>query len=1791
MGYVPEAGKYKIWTVDGNDYQPTSYSSFTERYGYVVKWTIKHKLGQIGEFEGEAYGLTNSTLRNDFKANNYLFVNSGLYLLGKFVILTPTYETQGKTKLKAIQSTGSLQKKKTLLRTNTNKEIFKQEYLNVILEHGSDPIGITRDSNGSIIELDWGGSPNPQLTLTVDYTNRIEALKKVCNLGKKEWIIKHEDLATTKFVDFVSVYERIGSSSTAMTLHLSGPDTNCSTGSGAEELDTATNHIILKGRDNSGKQVETWAADYTTWKTTLSERLDGWLDGSNDGVRYENLSAFLTVDDEILMKLGGSFINVNHDGFYIKIDNEVIKVRDPHSTSYGEAVYIVERGSKVSGATTNTIPAKHKAGADIVLVDDGNNVLPPATPNVPYVRIYCDDTSLFPSAGSVYVGSELIVYNGKTSTYLKGIRSSSSSGNWSDVYAHETGTQVRDANLYSIENPQPGTSIEDDGLMTYTTTDNTAISKDSLDRKAQQMLESKEIPSGDNGNKIVAITVSDPETAFATITNNGTNTLLGTKVRVEDSDAINLPDGDYRVVEYEYTWPPQKLILYLNSEDTRAYVDGSFDFAESMNESQMPEMQDPTRKSDQQKKEGADNDDDTSGDFFTGKVDNVVVPEGAWGGQDPKTWILTDDDSTAASVGWTKSQLGGVGPGGLWTESGTEIFPYIDRAVVPFTDSALGSSLGAATRKWYEVWSNYGYFGATPSAGNYTLSAVSAGDGTGIAAFSTAAGTALTADSDGAGDALRAGYNAGAPGEGWNFRVTDWWIGFYNSLVAFSDDNPQPDLYFRHSDIGIRRNTGTNQLEFKDTVANGGAWTPLSSLFSSGFWEDVGGGYLRPTTSYNIIPNGTGYDLGQTGTSETWRDLHLYGDIYFPQAMISDETGVLSLWAWSGSGTFLAMEMNNSEIIAHNDLIPSSNIRSLGTTTDRWADVWTVGTVYADAGASFGGPINGNNGACYAYNMGDILPFPTSRTKKVGNDTNWWYGVYSDRYFIADDSTVMYSVAGSIYFIDDDYPTGVKLADLGGVSYWSDSGTFLSPVATGRGISVYNFSGTAAIFDSGSGDSLNAGDYGGGNYNLRVSSGWVGIYNGALSLQHQGWIQDLAPSDAGGIWLDTSSDVNTWKIYGGTNNLIFDKPTGSAGNIQFDENLAMSGTGPSKNIYFGTTTVRVYRDGNDMMFEDLTANAGSPVSLNDLYSGATGSYWDRASGYGGSNYVFPDTETDKVRIDATGDNIFLAGRYGAIGTDEYAFRVSPGWVGVYSGMGLDANPLVGAGVFDIGYAASNEITCNFSAMSINGNSGIDYQFKDNGTLICNIDSLGILIGSRTFFGGKIQFDSSVNNNITDDSSDLFVQGNTGLYLQLNTNGGAVIVGGSSTNVSTLRPNGDKQTDLGTSYAQWKDLHVGGIYLDGVYRTTWPGGGGGVTSVTSADTGIVVSPTTGAVVLDLNTYGSTPSVTVVSGSPGTSPQAARGDHSHQGVYGIYAGTGISVSQNFGSVTITNTASGGSFHDHDHGSAGYEGGDTLNPDEIDMTGPIYMNGNGLVDVYGIVSETGDDIYMTADDEIYLDAGGDITLDSGDDIWLEPGDDMIYDNSSTSSRFYPYYDCTNDLGASNSPWDDVYCEDLNDNYCDVAELQFVANDVEVGDIVELGDWDNPDEQTFFNKEVEEHERVLKMNPNKSRMRYVGLQGKWKRASVNSFRCPSVVSLQPGVRMGARESRMELYKSGKMKYIALSGSIPMVSIEGDFNAGDIIVSAGNGKGKVDNDAQWNRVVGYAKRSGKDERCEIWVR
>jgi len=254
-------------------------------------------------------------------------------------------------------------------------------------------------------------------------------------------------------------------------------------------------------------------------------------------------------------------------------------------------------------------------------------------------------------------------------------------------------------------------------------------------------------------------------------------------------------------------------------------------------------------------------------------------------------------------------------------------------------------------------------------------------------------------------------------------------------------------------------------------------------------------------------------------------------------------------------------------------------------------------------------------------------------------------------------------------------------------------------------------------------------------------------------------------------------------------------------------------------------------------------------------------------------------------------------------------------------------------------------------------------------------------------------------------------------------------------------------------------------------------------------------------------------------------------------------------------------------------------TLNMNNFAIYNTSYVTSNSALVLIG-----NQNVFLRSNlKRVYIEAADEISLK-----WNKKS--TTYEIRFDNYKIYPYsHDCEIDLGDEDHGWDRIFASDIyastHSSFCDLAELQFTDSDINPGDIVELTDWKGEEKKYFDKAKKECKEKKCKT------IKYFGYQGRWTKAKKKSTKCPSVISTQPAHSMGEDKLRRELYKQGKMNFIALSGSIPNVFIEGEFKSGDIIVSAGEGKAMVDNDCKWNQAIGYTKSSGKNERCEIWIR
>jgi hypothetical protein len=234
--------------------------------------------------------------------------------------------------------------------------------------------------------------------------------------------------------------------------------------------------------------------------------------------------------------------------------------------------------------------------------------------------------------------------------------------------------------------------------------------------------------------------------------------------------------------------------------------------------------------------------------------------------------------------------------------------------------------------------------------------------------------------------------------------------------------------------------------------------------------------------------------------------------------------------------------------------------------------------------------------------------------------------------------------------------------------------------------------------------------------------------------------------------------------------------------------------------------------------------------------------------------------------------------------------------------------------------------------------------------------------------------------------------------------------------------------------------------------------------------------------------------------------------------------------------------------------------------------------------------------------IDNVGNITMVATGDIDMHAGEIFNLNEISAwgqldvDGHIYPVDDCGSNLGSASYAWNAIYCDYVMEGECDIAELQYVENGPELpyGTIVEMTE-NNAEAQEIYDDLKKWSEELAELRPIKHAKRpfhkEIGRTCMWKVASERSTKCPSIISKVPTHIMGSNPTTKELYKQKKMHAIALSGSVPEVMVEGEFEVGDLIVSKGNGNAMVDNDAPFNQIIGWCKEKGKDRRIEIWVK
>ncbi len=817
-----EEEKNKIYIVKPSEDPPgTSGLSNFDFTGNFLNWKIKKKINEPAEFKGDAVNLTSDTNYKDYlSAGNFMYVMSGTKLISKFIIEEPVYKSDYTIEVSGYESTG-ISPEIQLLSSNTEKQEYENAKIdNILFDFGTVSVldyyvpSICVDSEKNLI-LRKGDVSEDSISISVDNEKRIDALNKVCDNGRKEWNIRHPFNNT----DVLDVVWRIGSPIVTKEFYLTGDSRNCSESAGAGGTSSVTNDTTVQGRDINGNQIETRVFEATDTQTRTKYPSDTWLKNTigprETRIKVASLDPF---DYLISSNPDGSNLSSN---VFIKIDNEIIEIEDVDIDNKELIVKQlidepnpVGRGSKTVSMDDNTTPSSHRIGSDVVFVDDGlHSEYDGITEETPAMRIYVDDTSAFPASGYIRVGSEVMTYTDKddTASYFVCIRMNSDLS-WANTYAHSDGIKVYNG-YYTVDDPGGG-SIKTNGQRAETITDNNGLTKNDLDKKAEQNTDSKK------NRKTVTIEAIEPYETW-----NQVN--LGDEVRLNNTGILNLSEGSYRLVEFEYEFPP-KLTLHLNNPQARGFTDGSTNFADDIDKKFQSRRQEATKSTNEQREFSGEFGDSDSASMGNKQFKDIQVPKSEWGNKDPKNWIENDKDSSAASIGWVKSKLGGSGEG-LWTEGEAHLEPHQQRSLLPNT-VGVGNSLGNEWNPWHYV---YGHRGRFKTSSDITTE-----------------------------DALDAGWSEAesiptdSAGDNWNLRVGGSRVSIWNGPLTFNKDNPaggEDDtdglIRFYYGTDSYSGLTVTSTGEFKYKDAHSGGWKKIGGLF------ELSGSNLSPQGDYNIVPN------------------------------------------------------------------------------------------------------------------------------------------------------------------------------------------------------------------------------------------------------------------------------------------------------------------------------------------------------------------------------------------------------------------------------------------------------------------------------------------------------------------------------------------------------------------------------------------------------------------------------------------------------------------------------------------------------------------------------------------------------------------------------------------------------------------------------------------------------------------------------------------------------------------------------------------------------------------------
>ena len=272
----------------------------------------------------------------------------------------------------------------------------------------------------------------------------LKALMQQADCHKADWWVSWNE-SESYDTDYWNIAQTRGTGVSKYSFYASGEDKNIITATNTERQNNIANYIICIGAGNELVSINLHA---TTNRTYLNGG-DTWLNGA-----IAESGATITVNSTTGFPSSGS----------IQINKEIITYTGKSGTTF----------TGCTRGTSSTTATAHTDDADVINL----------------TSLTVDSTTLFDATGTVWIGTELVTYTGKTSTTFTGITrgANDDDGNPTPIYAHSDNIEVYDEQ-YKTTNPQVGSSIaSDEGLIEEKYDFRSVINRNALDIVAQNIL-------------------------------------------------------------------------------------------------------------------------------------------------------------------------------------------------------------------------------------------------------------------------------------------------------------------------------------------------------------------------------------------------------------------------------------------------------------------------------------------------------------------------------------------------------------------------------------------------------------------------------------------------------------------------------------------------------------------------------------------------------------------------------------------------------------------------------------------------------------------------------------------------------------------------------------------------------------------------------------------------------------------------------------------------------------------------------------------------------------------------------------------------------------------------------------------------------------------------------------------------------------------------------------------------------------------------------------------------------